>query len=156
MATTATDTSYSETSSTQRTRAGRAAGGAVAAILSIAFLFHAYWAAGGEWGAATAYGSKDLPPQAVVAAVAALIAVAVVFVLIRIGAVSVPLPERLLRWGPWALAGVFAFAALGNFTAPADSYAREWHVAFFGPLLLVIALLCALVARSPLPHDGRR
>ena len=137
-------------------RGARAAGFAVATVLAIAFMFHAYWAAGGDWGAATSYGSQELPPAGVVAAVAALIGAAVVFVLIRIGTVSVPLPQRLLRWGPWALVVVFALAGLGNFAAPADSYAREWHVGFFGPLLVVVAALCALVARSPLPATNRQ
>lgn len=65
------------------------------------------------------------------------------------------LPAWLLRWGPWALVGAFGLAGLSNLTAPEGSYAREWHLYFFGPLLLILALLCAVVARSaPPPTDG--
>ena len=134
----------------------RVAGWAVAAILAVAFAVHVYWALGGKWAAAAAYGSKDLPSSGVVALVAALIGAAVAFVLARIGTLSVSLPAPLLRWGAWALVAVFALAGLGNLAAPADSYAREWHIAFFGPLLLIVAVLCTLVARSPLPDGGQR
>ncbi len=130
---------------------GRAAGWAAAAVLTVAFAIHVYWALGGKWGAATAFGSTDLPPRAIVAVVAALIAGAGAVVLARIGAWGIRLPARLLSFGPWALVAVFALVAVGNLMAPEGSYARDWHVFFFGPLLLVVALLCAVVARSPIP-----
>ena len=128
---------------------GRAAGYAASAILAVAGAVHAYWAVGGTWAAATAYGSADLPPRGVVAVVAALIAGAVLLILTRIGVLAVRLPARLLHWGPWALVAAFALAGINNLMAPADSYARDWHIFFFGPLLLSVAVLCALVARSP-------
>ena len=87
--------------------------------------------------------------------VAALIAAASLFLLVRIGALLLPLPAGLLRWGSWALVVAFGLVAIGNLTAPADSYARGWHVFFFGPLVLLLAVLCAVVARSPIPR-GRR
>ena len=133
----------------------RAAGWAAAAILTLACALHLYWALGGEWAAATAYGSTDLPPRGIVAVVAALIAASVAVILARIGAWRVRLPAWLLRWSPWALAFVFAFASVNNVLAPEDSYAREWHVFFFGPLLLVVAILSAVIARSPIP-DARK
>ena len=125
----------------------RSAGHVAAGILLAAAAVHAYWALGGPWAAATSFASTDLPPRGVVAIVAVLIAVAAVLLLARTGGLRLRLPARLLRWGPWGLVAVFGLAALGNFAAPADSYAREWHVFFFGPLLLIVALLCGVVAR---------
>ena len=154
-AATGTDQGRFDASVETRRSRGRVAGLAVAAILAVAFVVHVYWALGGEWAAATAYGSKDLPPAGVVALVSGLIGVAAACVLVRIGTLAVRLPTPMLRWGPWALVAVFALAGLGNLAAPAGSYAREWHIGFFGPLLLVVAILCVLVARSPLP-DARR
>ncbi len=135
---------------------GRAAGWAAAAILTVACAIHVYWVLGGKWGAATAYGSTDLPPRAMVAVVAALIAGAGAVILARIGAWKIRFPARLLRFGPWALVAVFGLAGIGNLMAPEGSYARDWHVFFFGPLLLVVALLCAVVARSPIRGAPRR
>ena len=134
---------------------GRSAGYAAAGILAVACAVHAYWAVGGTWAAATAYGSTDLPPRGLVAVVAALIAGAALLILARAGLLAARLPAWLLRWGPWALVAVFALAGIGNLTAAPDSYARDWHVFFFGPLLLIVAILCAVVARSPL-RDARR
>ena len=124
-----------------------AAGFTVVAILAVTFLFHAYWALGGDWGAATAYGSTDLPPRGVVAVVALLIAGAGVVVLGRMGLWLQALSQRVFRLGTWACVAAFTLAGLGNLTAPADSYARDWHVFVIGPLLLVLAGLCALVDR---------
>lgn len=126
--------------------ARRVAGIVGAAILAGAFAVHAYWAAGGRWGAATAYGSPELPPPAATAIVAILIAAAAAVLLARVGLVASPLPDRLLRIATWALAVVFALAGAGNLIQPEDAYAREWHVLFFGPLLLVLAALCAAAA----------
>ena len=127
---------------------GRAAGHAAAAILLAAAGIHAYWALGGDWAAATAYGSTDLPPRPAVAVVTVLIGAGAALLLARVGTLRVTLPAPVLRWGPWAMAAVLALTAVNNVLAPSDSYAREWHVWFFGPLLLVVALLCTVVARS--------
>ena len=134
----------------------RAAGWLAVAILTLACAFHVYWAVGGDWAAATAYGSTELPPRGVVAAVAGLLAAAAAVLLARIGAWRLRLHARLLRWAPWALVAVFTLAGVGNLTAPEESYARDWHVLFFGPLLLILAVLCAVAARSPLPDARRR
>ena len=129
-----------------------AAGQAGAAILLLAFGFHAYWAAGGTWGAATAYGSPDLPPQAASAVVAALIACAALLLLARIGVLSVPLPSWMLRGANRILVVVFTLAGATNLIQGPDAYAREWHIYFFGPLLLTLALLCAIAERSTPPR----
>ncbi len=43
---------------------------------------------------------------------------------------------------------VFALAAVNNLIQPQDAYARDWHVLFIGPLLLILAALCAIANRS--------
>ncbi|CAA9402745.1 MAG: hypothetical protein AVDCRST_MAG64-1807 [uncultured Phycisphaerae bacterium] len=133
---------------------GRVAGNTAAAVLTAAASIHAYWALGGTWAAATAYGSTDLPPRGVVAVVTVLIAAGATLLLVRVGTLPLTLPASLLRWGPWAMAAVMLLAGVNNVLAPSDSYAREWHVWFFGPLLVVVALLCAVAARSPLRGNG--
>lgn len=47
----------------------------------------------------------------------------------------------------------FGLAGVGNLLAPEGSYARDWHLFFFGPLLLGVAILCAFVARAPMQGD---
>jgi hypothetical protein len=52
----------------------------------------------------------------------------------------------LFRWGTWFLAAVSVLAALLNFA----SHSR-WENSIFGPLALLLAILCTLVARSAAP-----
>jgi len=130
----------------------RAAGHVGAVILLFVFAFHAYWGAGGTWGAATAYGSPEIPPPAASAVVAVLIACAAVLLLARIGVLAVPLPRWMLRVGTWVLVVVFALAGVNNLIQDPDAYARDWHIYFFGPLLLTLAALCAIAERSKPPR----
>lgn len=136
-----------ETAGSASTSLSRAAGHTGAAILLFACGFHGYWAAGGEWGAATAYGSPELPPQAASAVVAVLIAGAALLLLARIGVLAAPLPQWMLRVGNWVLVVVFALAGVTNLIQPQDAYARDWHIYLFGPLLLTLAALCAIAGR---------
>ena len=130
------------------TSTASAAGYAGAAILLFAFVFHAYWGAGGTWGAAVAYGSPQIPAPAASAVVAVLIACAAALLLARIGVAALPLPRWMLRVGTWVLVVVFALAGVTNLIQDPDAYARDWHIYFFGPLMLTLAALCAIVARS--------
>ena len=129
-----------------------AAGHVGVAILLLVLGFHAYWGAGGTWGAATAFGSPEIPPPAASAVVAVLIACAAVLLLARIGVLSVPLPRWMLRVGTWVLVVVFALAGVTNLIQAPDAYARDWHIYFFGPLLLTLAALCAIAERSTPPR----
>ncbi len=125
----------------------RVAGHAAAIILACAFAVHAYWAAGGQWGAATAVGSPDIPPPPATGAVAILIAAASLLLLARVGSLATPLSQRTLRIGTWVLVVAFAVAGLNNLIQPQDAYARDWHIYFFGPLLLTLAALCLAANR---------
>ena len=142
----------SKTGCSAPTSITRAAGNAGAAILLFVSGFHAYWGAGGTWGAATAYGSPEIPPPAASAVVAVLIACAAVLLLARIGVLAVPLPRWMLRVGTWVLVVVFALAGANNLIQAPDAYARDWHIYFFGPLLLTLAALCAIAERSTPPR----
>ena len=130
-------------------RFGVQAGWSAVAVLAVAAALHVYWALGGDWAAATAYGDTDLPPSAVVWAMAAAIVVAILTLLGRLGAWGRSLPAVVFRAGTWAVTVVVALVAVGNLLAPAGSYGRAWHVFLIGPLLLVLAGLCALLARTP-------
>lgn len=133
---------------TPTTSVSRLAGQGAVAILVCVFAIHAYWGVGGQWGAATAYGSPDIPPPAASAVVAILIALAAFLLLARIGVLATPLSQRMLRIGTWLLVAVFALAAINNLIQPQDAYARDWHIYLFGPLLLTLAVLCAIANRS--------
>ena len=146
----------SETTRSAPTPMPRTAGYAGVAILLAVFGFHAYWGAGGQWGAATAYGSPEIPPQAASAAVAVLIACAALLLLARIGVLAAPLPRWMLRAGTWVLVAIFAFAGVTNLIQAPDAYARDWHIYFFGPLLLTLAALCAIAERSTLVSRSPR
>lgn len=140
------------TAETTSTSLPRAAGRLGATILTLACGFHAFWAAGGEWGAATAFGSPELPPQAASAAVAIVMAGAALLLLARVGILATPLPSRMLRVGNRALVAVFALVGVNNLIQAPDAYARDWHIYFFGPLLLTLAALCAVAERSRPPR----
>ena len=77
---------------------------------------------------------------------------AALLLLARIGALAAPLPRWILGVGTWVLAAVFALAGVSNLIHPQDGYARDWHIYFFGPLLMILAALCAIAARSKPPR----
>jgi hypothetical protein len=53
-------------------------------------------------------------------------------------------PPALLRWTSWALVGLLALSALGNFGSRS-----RWENLFLGPIALTLSLLCLIVARGP-------
>jgi hypothetical protein len=73
-------------------------------------------------------------------------AAAAALVLARVGLSSRPRTDRLLKWAPWALAGLFALSALAN--AASESH---WENYLLGPAAAVLAVLCLVIARSPMP-----
>ncbi len=72
--------------------------------------------------------------------------------LARIGVLAVPLPRWMLRVGTCVLVVVFALVGANNLIQAPDAYARDWHIYFFGPLLLTLAALCAIAERSTPPR----
>ena len=72
--------------------------------------------------------------------------------LARIAVLAVPLPRWMLRVGTWMLVVLVALAGVNNLIQAPDAYARDWHIYFFGPLMLTLAALCAIAERSPPPR----
>ena len=58
--------------------------------------------------------------------------------------------EHRYRWGTWALAVIFALAALMNLAS-----GSRWENYVMAPVALVLAALCVIVARTPTGHRGR-
>ena len=58
--------------------------------------------------------------------------------------------ERRYRWGTWALAVIFALAALMNLAS-----GSQWENYLMAPVALVLAAICVIVARTPVGHRGR-
>jgi hypothetical protein len=53
-------------------------------------------------------------------------------------------PSALFRWGTWALVGLLAVSAVGNFAS-----ASPWEKLLLGPVALTVSLLCLIVALNP-------
>ncbi len=73
---------------------------------------------------------------------------AVLVVLGRAGLQGDKRGTRLRRWGTWFLVAVSMLAALLNFASQS-----RWENAIFGPLSVLLTILCAIVARSPLADE---
>jgi hypothetical protein len=71
-------------------------------------------------------------------------AAACLVVLSRLGLAAKPRSRRLLKWGPWGLTVILAVAALANFASQS-----HWENYVLGPVAVVLAVLCAVVARAP-------
>ena len=104
----------------------------------IALAFGAPWGRG-AWG-----GAHDVLPirQRIASAVAAVVLVlGALIVLGRTGYWESSLPFGVFRWGTWALVGGMALSALGNFAS-----SSPWERFLMGPIALLLALLCLVVA----------
>jgi hypothetical protein len=70
-------------------------------------------------------------------------ALAALIVLGRAGFSISPLPPTFVRWGIWILVGVSVLGAILNFAS-----SSRWERFVWGPVALVLAVLCLLVARG--------
>ena len=61
----------------------------------------------------------------------------------------VPLPEGVLRWGTRALAGLTLVGAVPNFAS-----SSRWERFGWGPVTLILAVLCLVVALRGGPGSG--
>jgi hypothetical protein len=117
--------------------------------LAIIAVFQVALALGVPWGRA-AYGgtSERLPPELRVAsAVAAVVwLLAAVVVLGRGGYWGSPRRSAALRWGTWLVAGLLGLGALVNFAS-----SSPWERFGWGPLALLLAIGCVVLARSRPP-----
>lgn len=79
-------------------------------------------------------------------AVAVLVwVIAAVVILGRAGTRLIGLPDPVFTWGAWILGGVLVAGALMNFAS-----SSPWERFGWGPLALVLAGLCLVVATSTL------
>ena len=77
--------------------------------------------------------------------------IAALIMLGRAGFRGVPLPYLVLRWGTWALVGLMLLGALPNLASSSG-----WERFGWGPLALVLVLLCLFVAlrAGPVSREG--
>ena len=129
-----------------------------AALAAIGFaslaIFQAALAAGAPWGHA-AWGGADAhlsAGQRGASAVAAIVDVAAtLIVLCRAGFIWHSRSDAaLVRWGTWFLAVAMAIGAVPNFVSQS-----RWENLIFGPLALVLAALCFVVARGATTEPAR-
>ena len=101
-------------------------------------------ALGAPWGH-TAWGGThaQLPTRLRIGSAlsAALLLAAACIVLGRVGHGASGVPVGVFRWGTWALVGAMTLSALGNFAS-----SSRWERFLMGPLALLLAVLCLLVA----------
>jgi hypothetical protein len=76
---------------------------------------------------------------------------AALIVLGRGGYRVAPLPGGVLRWGTWALAGLLLAGAVPNFAS-----SSKWERFGWGPVTLILAVLCRFVALrgGPVSEEG--
>jgi hypothetical protein len=70
-------------------------------------------------------------------------AAAAALVLARVGLTKWPRSVSLLNWGPWLLAVLLVVGALSNFASQS-----HWESYLLGPVAIVLAALCAVVAHA--------
>lgn len=109
-------------------------------------IFQAALALGAPLGRAAWGGTRTHLPRGlrIASAVATVFwALAALIVLGRAEFQISPIPDTVARWGTWVLVGVLLVGALMNFAS-----SSPWERFLWGPLALVLAVLCFVLARS--------
>lgn len=122
-----------------------AAVAAAVGFLAIA-VFQAALAFGAPLGRAAWGGTRTHLPTRLRVASGVAVAfwlVAALAVLARAGFDVPPLPDAVGRWGTWFLVLLLPIGALMNFAS-----SSTWERFLWGPLALVLAVLCFVVAQS--------
>jgi hypothetical protein len=99
------------------------------------------------WGGTNAHLPTGLRVASAFAA--GIWALAALIILQRAGIQPSPLPSSLVRVGTWILIGVLALGAVLNFASPSG-----WERYFWGPVAVILAVLCLLVASSAATPSG--
>ena len=132
-------------------RTARCAAVLAAIGFGVIVVFQAALAAGAALGHA-AWGGADAElttGQRIGSGIAVVLwAIASLIVLGRAGVWGRATPARLFHWGTWFFAAVTAISALPQFASES-----RWENVIWGPLALVLAVLCTIVALSPLTTD---
>lgn len=130
----------------------RIAGCACAGILVLVFAVQVYWATGDA-------GQRFRPMlgwPVTVALTTVWTLGAAALLLTRVGLLTLPVPSWLVRVAPWALTAFLALLALGHLVAVATRPSGDWQIDLQGPLLLLLAGLCIIVASEPASLRPRR
>jgi hypothetical protein len=128
----------------------RAAGCTSAAILVLVFAYMVYWLTAG----AGRHFHSPLPPLPLAAWTTVWTLGAAALLLTRVGVLAASLPRWLVRVGPWLLTVFFAAFALLRLLLPGDGPSGDWQIDLQGPLLLLLAGLCIIVAsEEPAEHE---
>jgi hypothetical protein len=140
---------------TPRDPAARPAAALAAVGFTSLAVFQAALAVGAPWGDA-AWGGESAQlstGQRVASALAAIVyAGATLIVLVRGGiAWRSRMHAAVFRWGTWFFAAAMALGAVPNFASES-----RWENVVFGPLALVLAGLCTVVARSAAADPRQR
>ena len=132
-----------------RFRVGDQVARVAAVVAAIGFagiaIFQLALAAGAPWGHAAWGGANarlSTAQRSASAAAVVFYAAAALIVLGRAGMLRARGNAALFRWGIWFLAVAMAIGALPNFASQS-----RWENLIFGPLALVLAILCVIVAR---------
>ena len=145
-------------------RLARGSGVGTAGILTMLGLIHVYWALRGVSGRSVALPERHgrpvfQPSRTGTLAVASGLFAAALMLLVRTGALWLPVPDAWPRWGAWTLASLFALRAIGNFRyvgifkrVTGTPFAR-WDSQLFVPLCILIAAGSAVTAwAGPISH----
>ncbi len=93
------------------------------------------------WGGAYTRLPRRLRVGSAIAVVVWL--VAALIVLARGGLPVVSLPQDVVEWGNWVLVGLSGLGAIANFAS-----SSPWERFGWGPLALILAVLCLILALS--------
>ncbi len=131
------------------TAVGSPARGA-ATVAAVGFLaiagFQAALALGAPLGRAAWGGTRTHLPKSlrIASAIAAVFWVLAALIVLGYAGFQVsPISGTVARWGTWVLVGVLLIGALMNFAS-----SSPWERFLWGPLALLLAVLCFVIARS--------
>ncbi len=151
-----------EATRTDRSRIARVAAIVAGTLFGAIAVLHGLWATGITWPfgdkealSETVFGgpASTFPPPAATLAVTVLLAAAAMLVTGRAGLWGDRMPGWVFTAGTWAVAAVLFLRAAfyGPAAIGSDAINRSWELALYTPLCLVLALLCAVVARGAVP-----
>ncbi len=131
-------------------------------LFGVIAALHGLWATGITWPfgdkdalSETVFGSpaSTFPPPAATIVVTVLLAAAAMLVTGRAGLWGTWMPRWVFTAGTWTVATVLFLRAAfyGPAAIGSDDINRSWELALYTPLCLVLALLCAVVARGDVP-----
>lgn len=132
------------------------------ALLLALSVLHFYWANGGRWGYRAAVPEWEgrqvfMPTSLATYGVGFALLLAAVLLPGRIGLYGEPQFALLYEIAPWVLCVIFAVRAVGDlrfvgfFKKVRFTYFAWWDTRLHSPLCLLLSLLCAIAAASPVP-----